>query len=41
MKIVIIGGVAGGMSTAFKAIRENPKLDITVLEQENYISFAA
>lgn len=41
MKIVIIGGVAGGMSTAFKAIRENPKLDITVLEQENYISFGA
>lgn len=41
MKIVIIGGVAGGMSTAFKAIRENPKLDITVLEQEDYISFGA
>lgn len=41
MKIVIIGGVAGGMSTAFKAIRENPQLDITVLEQENYISFGA
>ena len=41
MKIVIIGGVAGGMSTAFKAIRENPELDITVLEQENYISFGA
>lgn len=41
MKIVIIGGVAGGMSTAFKAIRENPQLDITVLEQEDYISFGA
>lgn len=41
MKIVIIGGVAGGMSTAFKAIRENPQLNITVLEQENYISFGA
>lgn len=41
MKIVIIGGVAGGMSTAFKAKRENPQLDITVLEQENYISFGA
>ena len=41
MKIVIIGGVAGGMSTAFKAIRENPELDITVLEQEDYISFGA
>ncbi len=41
MKVVIIGGVAGGMTTAFKAIRENPKLDITVLEQEDYISFGA
>ena len=41
MKRVIIGGIAGGMSTAFKAIRENPQLDITVLEQENYISFGA
>lgn len=41
MKIVIIGGIAGGMSTAFKAIRENPELDITVLEREDYISFAA
>lgn len=41
MKIVIIGGIAGGMSTAFKAKRENPQLDITVIEQEDYISFGA
>lgn len=41
MKIVIIGGVAAGMSAAFKAKRENPKLDITVLEREDYISFGA
>lgn len=41
MEIVIIGGVAGGMSTAFKAKRENPNLNITVLEQEDYISLAA
>jgi NADPH-dependent 2,4-dienoyl-CoA reductase/sulfur reductase-like enzyme len=41
MKIVIIGGIAGGMSVAYKAIRENPNLDITVLEKEDYISFGA
>ena len=41
MKVLIIGGVAGGMSVAFKAKRENPQLDITVLEQEDYISFGA
>ncbi len=41
MKVVIIGAIAGGMSVAFKAMRENPKLDITVLEQEDYISFGA
>lgn len=41
MKILIIGGVAGGMATAFKAKRENPDLDICVLEQEDYISFGA
>lgn len=41
MKVVIIGGVAGGMSTAFKAIRENPDLDITILEKEDYVSLGA
>ncbi len=41
MKVVIIGGIAGGMSVAFKAMRENPDLDITVIEQEEYISFGA
>lgn len=41
MKVFIIGGIAGGMSVAFKAARENPDLDITVLEREDYISFGA
>ena len=40
-KIVIIGGVAGGMSTAAKAKRENPKLDITVYERTPHISYSA
>lgn len=41
MKVVIIGGIAGGMSVAFKAKRENPQVEITVLEKEDYISFGA
>lgn len=41
MKIAIIGGIAGGMSVAFKAKRENPEAEITVFEKEDYISFGA
>lgn len=41
MKILIIGGSASGMSVAFKAKRENPEVEITVLEEEDYISFGA
>lgn len=41
MRIVIIGGIAGGMSVAFKAKRENPQAEVLVLEKENYISFGA
>ena len=40
-KIIIIGGVAGGMSTAAKAKRENPDLDITVYERTPHISYSA
>ena len=40
-KIIIIGGVAGGMSTAAKAKRENPKLDVTVYERSHHISYSA
>ncbi len=41
MKIVIIGGIAAGMSVAFKAKRENPEAEILVVEKEDYISFGA
>lgn len=41
MKILIIGGIAAGMSTAAKARRENKEAHITVVEMEDYISFGA
>ncbi len=41
MKILIIGGIAAGMSAAAKAKRVNPSAEITVIEQEEYVSFGA
>ena len=41
LNIVIIGGIAAGMSVAAKARREDPAAKITVIEKENYISFGA
>lgn len=41
MKIVIIGGVAAGMSAAAKAKRLDPATEIIVIEQEAYVSFGA
>jgi len=41
MKIIIIGGIAAGMSAAAKANRIDPSLDITVYEKSRYISFGA
>lgn len=40
MKIIIIGGVAGGASTATRLRRMNEKADILILERGEYISFA-
>lgn len=39
-RIVIIGGVAGGMSAATRARRTNENAEITVLEKSGHISFA-
>ncbi|MDI3481834.1 MAG: hypothetical protein PWQ97_1489 [Tepidanaerobacteraceae bacterium] len=39
-RLVVIGGVASGTKTAAKAIRENPDLEITVITEEDYISYA-
>ena len=40
MKIVIIGGVAGGMSAAARLRRLDEKSDIVVIEKSGYVSFA-
>jgi len=40
MKIVIVGGVAGGASAAAKARRTNETVDITIFEKGAYVSFA-
>ena len=40
IKIVIIGGVAGGASAAAKARRTNETVDITIFEKGPYVSFA-
>lgn len=39
-KLIVIGGVAAGMSAASKARRTDPKLDITVYTDDEYISYA-
>lgn len=39
-RIVIIGGVAGGMSAATRARRLDPEASIIVLERSNYVSYA-
>jgi len=41
MKIIIVGGIAAGMSAASKAKRSNPSLDVIVYEKSKYISFGA
>jgi NADPH-dependent 2,4-dienoyl-CoA reductase/sulfur reductase-like enzyme len=40
-RLVVIGGVAGGMSAAAKAKRQNPALLVTVFERGAYISYGA
>jgi CoA-dependent NAD(P)H sulfur oxidoreductase len=41
MKIIIIGGIAAGMSAAAKLRRMDKEASITIYEKENYISFGA
>jgi NADPH-dependent 2,4-dienoyl-CoA reductase/sulfur reductase-like enzyme len=40
MKVVIIGGVAGGMSAATRLRRSDETAEIVVLEKGPYVSFA-
>jgi NADH dehydrogenase FAD-containing subunit len=39
--LVIVGGGAGGPSVAAEAKRQNPSLDITMLEAGEFISYAS
>ena len=41
MEVIVIGGIAAGMSVAAKAARTNKNARITVIEKENFISFGA
>nr|HPN85289.1 FAD-dependent oxidoreductase [Victivallales bacterium] len=40
MKIIIVGGVAGGMSCAARARRLDENAEIIILERSSYVSFA-
>jgi len=40
-QLIIIGGVAAGMKAAAKARRESPTINITVITEEQYISYAS
>ncbi|MDZ7687736.1 MAG: FAD-dependent oxidoreductase [Halobacteriales archaeon] len=40
-KVVVIGGDAAGMSTASKAKRDDPSLDVTVFERGDWVSYGA
>lgn len=40
-RIVVVGGVAAGMSAAAKARRADPSLDITVFERTPHVSYGA
>ncbi|MBF2079112.1 MAG: FAD-dependent oxidoreductase [Synechococcales cyanobacterium T60_A2020_003] len=40
LKLVIVGGVAGGASAAARARRLNEEAEIIVLERDHYVSYA-
>jgi NADPH-dependent 2,4-dienoyl-CoA reductase/sulfur reductase-like enzyme len=40
MKLVVVGGVAGGASTAARARRLDETAEIVVLERDHYVSYA-
>ena len=40
-RLIVIGGVAAGMSAAAKARRINPQLEIVVYERSGYVSYGA
>ena len=40
MRVVVVGGVAGGMSAASRLRRRDEGAEIIVLERSTYVSFA-
>ncbi|MBL8093575.1 MAG: FAD-dependent oxidoreductase [Anaerolineales bacterium] len=40
-RLVVIGGVAAGMSAAARAKRHNPSLEVSVFERSGYVSYSA
>jgi len=40
-KLVVVGGGAGGPSAAAKAKRVDPKLEVTILEGGEHVSFSS
>jgi CoA-dependent NAD(P)H sulfur oxidoreductase len=40
-KLVIVGGGAGGPSTAAEAKRRDPSLEVTMFEQGEFVSYAS
>ena len=40
-RIVVVGGVAAGMSAASQAKRRQPEAEVVVLERGPYVSYAA
>jgi glycine/D-amino acid oxidase-like deaminating enzyme len=39
--LIVIGGGAAGASTAAEAKRDDPSLNITILEEGRFVSYAA
>ena len=40
-RLIVVGGVAAGMSAAAKARRTNKQLDIIVYEQSGFVSYGS
>ena len=40
LRLLVIGGVAAGTKAASKARREDPLMEITIITDEKYISYA-
>lgn len=38
-RLIVIGGIAAGLSAASKAKRTNPELEVVVFERSPYISY--